>query len=141
MIATPRKAWNGSVVPTSSSRNGCAPRPGTGSIPSSGQKNSDPTTRKCRCSSSCRAVLSSVASYQPLKYRANGLATYSAHGTSGKLTTLATRECSTASSRRRGACGSVRSASVMGAPSARKTVATIDSSMCWTMWTANRLVS
>jgi hypothetical protein len=67
MIETPRKAWNGSVAATSSIRNGWPERPGTGSTPSSGQKNSDPTTRKCTWSISCRNRLSSVASYQPVK--------------------------------------------------------------------------
>jgi len=137
MIATPRKAWKGSVVATSSIRSGWLRRPGTGSTPSSGQKNRLPTARKCRWSSWCSRPSSSVASYQPLKYRAKGLATKNSQPTSGKLSSAAGRECSTASSARRERGGSVRSASVTGAPSARKTGPTMVSSMCWTMCGAN----
>ena len=141
MIATPRKAWNGSVDAASSIRMGWLTRPGTGSTPSSGQKNSEPTARKCTWSSSCSSRESSVASYQPLKYRTNGLETNSSQPTSGKDSTATGRLCRAASRARRGRRGSVRRASVTGAPRARNTVATIDSSMCWTMWTANRLSS
>ena len=59
----------------------------------------------------------------------------------GNDSTFATRECSTASSQRRGACGSVRSASVTGAPSASASGTSIDSTMCWTMCTLSRVVS
>ena len=54
---------------------------------------------------------------------------------------MATRECSTASSHRRGRGGSVRSISVTGAPSARNSGTTIESTMCWTMCTDSRVVS
>ncbi len=72
MIVTPRKAWNGSVRSTSSIRNGYATRPGTGSSPTSGQKNSDPTTTRCTCIASWTKVDCSEAEYQPEKYSAQG---------------------------------------------------------------------
>ena len=57
------------------------------------------------------------------------------------MSTFATRECSTASSQPRGVRGSVRSASVTGAPRARKTGTTIASTMCCTMCTLSSAVS
>ncbi len=46
-----------------------------------------------------------------------------------------------AAGRPRAPAGRVRSASVTGAPSARKIGASIDSTMCWTMCTESRVVS
>ena len=62
----------------------------------------------------------SVASYRPVKYSTNGLTTKSANVSSGKVRTLANRLCSTREQPARGRPGSVRRASVTGAPSARR---------------------
>ncbi len=82
-----------------------------------------------------------VASYHPEKYSAHGLTTYSANVSGANVSTRATRLCRTASSRARGRGGSVRSHSVSGAPRARKTGATMVSSMCCTMCTLSSVVS
>ena len=126
---------------TSSMRIGWLTLPGTGSTPSSGQKNRQPTTSRCRCSPSWSSRLSSVAWYSPEKYSANGLPTNSSQPNAGKLSSATGLLCSTASRPPRGPLGSVRSASVTGAPSARNTGATIASSMCWTMCAENRSLS
>jgi hypothetical protein len=83
----------------------------------------------------------SDASYQPEKYSAHGETTYSASVSGGKVKTFPTRECSMASSQRRGRAGSVRSASVTGAESATANGTTIDKIMCWTMCTLSSVVS
>src|SRR5680860_1205418 len=141
MIVTPRNAWNGSVRNTSIIRNGYGTRPGTGSVPSSGQKNSDPTSTRCTCISSCRKTDPSVASYQLEKYSAHGLITNSTNVSGANESTFATRECSSASSQPRGRDGNVRSISVTGAPSARNNGTSIDRIMCWTMCALSRTVS
>ena len=100
-----------------------------------------PTRTRCTCISSWIHTDSSEASYQPVKYSAHGDTTYSRNARGGKDSTLATRECSSRSSSRRGDPGSVRSASVTGAPSASASGTTIDSTMCCTMWTLSSVVS
>ena len=59
----------------------------------------------------------------------------------GKHSTLAIRECNTESNHFRGRCGSVRRASVIGAPSAIISGVSIDRIMCCTMCTLIRTVS
>ena len=90
---------------------------------------------------SCTSEDCNDASYQPEKYSAHGEITYSSSVSGGKVSTLPTRECSTASSQRRGRGGRVRSASVTGADSATASGTTIDRIMCWTMCTLSRVVS
>ena len=51
MIATPRKAWNGTIRKTNSSRAMWGRRQRDGSRPTSGHQNSSPTARKCRWTS------------------------------------------------------------------------------------------
>ena len=58
-----------------------------------------------------------------------------------KVSTRASRECSTASSAARGRPGTVRSARVTGAPSAANIGVTIIKIMCCTMCTLNSTVS
>ena len=82
-----------------------------------------------------------MASYQGLKYSAQGLITKSRRVSGAKDSTAASRECSRDSSQRRGAGRRVRSISVTGAPSARNSGTAIDSSMCWTMCTEIRVSS
>ena len=67
MIVTPRKAWNGSDMSVSSTRNGWLTRPGTGSIPMSGQKKSVPTSTRWMCIISWTNGDARLASYHPLK--------------------------------------------------------------------------
>ena len=67
MIVTPRKAWNGSVMRVSSTRNGWLTRPGTGSIPMSGQKKSVPTSTRWTCIIWWTNAEARLASYQELK--------------------------------------------------------------------------
>ncbi len=67
--------------------------------------------------------------------------TKSVNVSGGKVSTFATRECRTASSHRRGRRGSVRSARVIGAPSAIANGTTIASTMCWTMCTDSNVSS
>ena len=57
------------------------------------------------------------------------------------MSTLATREWTTVSSQRRGRGGSVRSASVTGAPSAQNSGTSIVRIMCCTMCTLSSVVS
>jgi hypothetical protein len=52
MIATPRKAWNGTIRNTNSSRAMWGRRQRDGSRPTSGHQNSSPTAMKCRCTRS-----------------------------------------------------------------------------------------
>jgi hypothetical protein len=56
-----------------------------------------------------------------------------ASASGGKVSTFAGHECSSHSSADRGRVGSVRSASVTGAPRARNIGVSIIKIMCWTM--------
>ena len=81
-------------------------------------------------------VLAASARYSPEKYSANGLATNRPNDDQRERQHRghpAVQHGEQRAGVARG--GSVRSASVTGAPSARKIGAIIDSSMCWTMWT------
>ena len=69
------------------------------------------------------------------------MSTNSVKVSGGNVSTFATRECRTTSSQRRGRRGRVRSARVIGAPSAIASGTTIARTMCWTMCTDSNVSS
>ena len=109
--------------------------------PISGQKNSDPTSTKWTWVSSWRNGERRVAAYQPGEVQRPRRDHEQRQRERREGQHLATRECSATSSQPRGRRGSVRSASVTGAPSARTSGTTIVSTMCCTMCTLSSVVS